>query len=59
MKTTMAVLALFSLAADPVFAAGSPDFPRSSPQCAYYRVNPNSPALAGGGIGHYWLQPVS
>jgi hypothetical protein len=55
MKTLVAALALLSLAAGPVFAANSPDFGTIQP--GYYRVNPNSPALTGGGsLGHNPLQ---
>jgi hypothetical protein len=58
MKTTIAALALLSLAAGPVFAASS-YVPQSAyfPQSGYYGVNPSSPALIGGGsIGHNRLQ---
>jgi hypothetical protein len=38
-----------------VFAAGSPSFGTIQP--SYYGVNPNSPALTGGGsLGHNRLQ---
>jgi hypothetical protein len=53
-KTIVAALALLSLATGPVFAAGSPSFGTMQP--GYY-VNPNSPALTGGGsLGHNRLQ---
>jgi hypothetical protein len=55
MKTLIAALALLSLAAGPVFAAGSPSF--GTMQSGYYGLNPNSPALTGGGsLGHNRLQ---
>jgi len=59
MKTLMAALALLSLGAGPVFAAGSPSFGTSlgTTLPGYYGVNPNSPALTGGGsLGHNQLQ---
>jgi hypothetical protein len=55
MKTIFAALALLSLAAGPAFAAGSPSFGTTRP--GYYGVNPNSPAITGGGsLGHNRLQ---
>jgi hypothetical protein len=64
MKPMIAALALLSLAAGPVFAASpvlaaSSYIPQSAyvPQSGYHGVNPNSPALTGGGsIGHNQLQ---
>jgi hypothetical protein len=54
MKIVIAAL-LLSLAAGPVFAAGSPSFGTTQP--GYYGLNPNSPALTGGGsLGHNRLQ---
>ena len=51
----IAALALLSLAAGPVFAAGSPSFGTMQP--GYYGLNSNSPALTGGGsLGHNRLQ---
>jgi hypothetical protein len=61
MKTMAAALAQLTLAAGPVFAAGPyvPLFPYV-PQPGYYGINPNSPAITGGGsIGHNWLQQAS
>jgi len=58
MKAMIAGLALFSLAAGPVFAAGA-YIPQSAyvPPSGYYGFNPNSPALTGGGsLGHNQLQ---
>jgi hypothetical protein len=62
MKTMIVALGLLSLAGGPVFAA-SPVFgagsyvPQSGYVPGYYGVNPNSPALTGGGsIGHNRLQ---
>jgi hypothetical protein len=62
MRTMIAALALLTLAAGPVFAA-SPVFgtgsyvPQSGYVPGYYGVNPNSPALTGGGsLGHNRLQ---
>jgi hypothetical protein len=52
MKTMIAVLALLSLAAGPVFAQSY-----VPPQGGYYGISPNSPALTGGGsLGHNRLQ---
>jgi hypothetical protein len=52
MKAIIAALALLSLAAGPVFAAGA-----YVPQAGYYGFSSNSPALTGGGsIGHNRLQ---
>jgi hypothetical protein len=51
MKTIIAALALLSLAAGPVFAQTVIQTP------GYYGVNPNNPALTGGGsFGHNRLQ---
>jgi hypothetical protein len=48
MKTLIAALALLSLAAGPVFAQTY-----IPAQRGYYGLNPNSPALTGGGsLGH-------
>lgn len=61
MRIIIAALALLSVPADPVFAAGSPSFGTTYPalQPGYHGVNPNGPALAGGGgIGPDRLQPV-
>jgi hypothetical protein len=53
MKTLIAALALLSLAAGPVFAQTI----IQTPQSGYRGVNPNSPALTGGGsLGHNRLQ---
>lgn len=53
MKTLIAALALLSLAAGPVFAQTTVQIPHPG----YYEVNPNSPALTGGGsLGHNLLQ---
>jgi hypothetical protein len=52
MKTLIAVLAFLSLAAGPVFAQTI----MQTPQPGYW-VNPNSPAVTGGGsLGHNRLQ---
>jgi hypothetical protein len=52
MKTMLAALALLALAVGPVFAQSY-----IPPQHGYYGVNPNSPALTGGGsLGHNRLQ---
>jgi hypothetical protein len=51
MKTLIAALALLTLAAGPVFAQSY-----VPPQRGYYTLNPNSPALTGGGsLGHNQL----
>jgi hypothetical protein len=51
MKTLIAALALLTLAAGPVFAQSY--IPQ---QRGYYTLNPNSPALTGGGsLGHNQL----
>jgi hypothetical protein len=51
MKTVIVALALLSLAAGPVFAQTV-----TQPQ-VHFGVNPNSPALTGGGsLGHNRLQ---
>jgi hypothetical protein len=53
MKTIVTALALLSLAAGPVFAQTIIQTPRPG----YYGVNPNSPAITGGGsLGHNRLQ---
>ena len=55
MKTIIAALALLSLAAGPVFAQTL--IQPQVPQGGYYRVDPNNPALTGGGsLGHNRLQ---
>ena len=49
MRTIIAALALLTLAAGPVFAQTI----IQTPHPGYYGVNPNSPALTGGGsLGH-------
>jgi len=54
MKTVIAVLALLSLAAGPVFAQSYVPY---IPQAGYGLINPNSPAITGGGsFGHNRLQ---
>jgi hypothetical protein len=53
MKTLIAALALLSLPAGPVFAQTAVQ----TPHPGYYGVNPNNPALTGGGsFGHNLLQ---
>jgi hypothetical protein len=53
MKAMIAALALVLLAAGPVFAQNI----IQTPQSGNYLVNPNSPALTGGGsFGHNRLQ---
>jgi hypothetical protein len=51
MKTLIAALALITVAAGPVFAQSY-----VAPQRGFYTLNPNSPALTGGGsLGHNQL----
>ena len=53
MKTVIAALALLSLATGPVFAQTV----IQTPELGYYGVNPNSPAVTGGGsLGHNRIQ---
>jgi hypothetical protein len=56
MKTLISALTLLSLAAGPVFAQSYIPGSGYVPQPGYYGVNPNSPALTGGGsFGHNQL----
>jgi hypothetical protein len=56
MKTMIAALALLSFAAGPVFAQSYVPPSAYVPQSSF-GVNPNSPALTGGGsLGHNRLQ---
>jgi hypothetical protein len=56
MKTMIAALALLTLAAGPVFAQSYVPPSGYVPQSGY-GINPNSPALTGGGsLGHNRLQ---
>jgi hypothetical protein len=56
MKVIITALALLSLAAGPVFAAGA-YVPQSAYVPGYLGVNPDSPPLTGGGsMGHNQLQ---
>jgi hypothetical protein len=53
MKTLIAALALLSLVPGPVLAQTVVQ----TPQTSQYGINPNSPALTGGGsLGHNLLQ---
>jgi hypothetical protein len=55
MKMIITALAFLSLAAGPVFAQTI--IQPQVPHLGYYGVNPNSPALTGGGsLGHNRLQ---